>query len=112
MILAGDIGGTTTRLALLKMEGKWPPVVVGQTFASHEHTSLDEIVQKFLGEYGGPMKRACFGVAGPVRNRLSRSRSFSEVWETAFTACVADPTRSSDRRRSCASEHWLKCRTE
>ena len=70
MILASDIGGTTTRLALLEMEGKWPRVVVGQTFASHEHKSLDEIVQKFLGEYGGTMKSACFGVAGRVRNRL------------------------------------------
>lgn len=72
MILAGDIGGTNTRLALLEMGGEWPRVVVGQTFASHEHKNLDEIVQKFLGAHGGTIKRACFGVAGPVRNRQSK----------------------------------------
>lgn len=72
MMLTGDISGTNTRLALLEMESKWPRVVVGETFASHEHKTLDEIVQKFLEAHGGTIKRACFGVAGPVRNRQSK----------------------------------------
>lgn len=72
MILAGDIGGTNTRLALLEMEGKWPRVVEGETFATHGHKTLDEIVQKFLEAHGGTIRRACFGIAGPVRNRQSQ----------------------------------------
>jgi len=72
MILAGDIGGTNTRLALLEMEDKWPRVIVEQTFPSREHKSLDEIVRQFLGEHGLTIKRACFGVAGPIRNRRSK----------------------------------------
>lgn len=72
MILAGDIGGTNTRLALFEMEDKWPRVIVEQTFPSREHKSLDEIVRQFLGEHGLTIKRACFGVAGPIRNRRSK----------------------------------------
>jgi len=72
MILAGDIGGTNTRLALLEMEDKWPRVIVEQTFPSREHKSLDEIVRQFLGEHGLAIKRACFGVAGPIRNRRTK----------------------------------------
>lgn len=79
MILAGDIGGTNTRLALLEMEDKWPRVIVEQTFPSREHKSLDEIVRQFLGEHGLTIKRACFGVAGPIRNRRSKPSNLSWV---------------------------------
>jgi glucokinase len=72
MILAGDIGGTNTRLAILEIADRWPRVIVEQTFPSREHKSLDEIVLKFLGEHDLTIKRACFGVAGPVRNRQSK----------------------------------------
>lgn len=72
MILAGDIGGTNTRLALFEMEDKSPRVIVEQTFPSREHKSLDEIVRQFLGEHSPTIKRACFGVAGPIRNRQSK----------------------------------------
>ncbi len=72
MILAGDIGGTNTRLALLEMEDKRPRIVLEQTFPSREHKSLDDIVRKFLADRGATITRACFGVAGPIRNRQSR----------------------------------------
>ncbi len=72
MILAGDIGGTNTRLALFEMEGKRPRVIVKQTFPSGEHKSLDEIVRQFLGEHSLTIKCACFGVAGPIRDRRSK----------------------------------------
>ena len=72
MILAGDIGGTNTRLALFEIEHKWPQVIVERTFASREHKSLDEIVWRFLIENGPAIRRACIAVAGPIRNRQSR----------------------------------------
>src|SRR5258708_27909526 len=72
MILAGDIGGTNTRLALFEIEDQWPQVVVEQTFASQDHKSLDEIVRQFLIENGVAVTRACIAVAGPIRNRQSR----------------------------------------
>ncbi|HEU4401441.1 MAG TPA: glucokinase [Candidatus Polarisedimenticolia bacterium] len=68
MILAGDIGGTRTRLALFEAEGRGPAQVDGETFASREHGGLAEIVAKFLAGRPGRVSRACFGIAGPVRD--------------------------------------------
>jgi len=71
-ILAGDIGGTNTRLAILETSDGCPRVVVEQSFPSREHKNLDEIVVKFLAACDLKVKRACFGVAGPVRQRQAR----------------------------------------
>lgn len=67
MILAGDIGGTHTRLALF--EGKRElKVMVQEIFPSREHTGLLPIVQKFLQMHPASISCASFGIAGPVRN--------------------------------------------
>lgn len=67
MILAGDIGGTNTRLALFD-KGK----MVGEEkkFPSGKYSSLEAIIQEFL--QGKKVDRACFGVAGPVRDGKSK----------------------------------------
>jgi glucokinase len=88
MILAGDIGGTNTRLALLEMEDKQPRVIRGQTFPSREHKSLDAIVQHFLGAQSPTIKRACFGVAGPIRNRQSRPANLPWVVDADHLATL------------------------
>jgi glucokinase len=64
VILAGDIGGTKTHLALFEGE-KW---IVDQKYPSQEHKSLLEIVRLFLTSHQSEAKAACFGVAGPVRD--------------------------------------------
>jgi glucokinase len=71
-ILAGDIGGTNARLAILETSDGWPQVIVEQTFPSREHKNLDEIVLKFLAASDLKVKRACFGVAGPVLQRQAK----------------------------------------
>lgn len=68
MILAGDIGGTHTRLALFK-GGKI--VKEEKKFPSKEHKSLEEIISEYLK--GEKIERACFGIAGPVRNRRCKT---------------------------------------
>ncbi len=88
MILAGDIGGTNTRLALFEMEDKCPRVIVERTFASREHKSLDEIVRQFLGENGSTITRACIGVAGPIRNRKSKPSNLSWVVDAEHLATL------------------------
>lgn len=65
MILAGDVGGTNTRLAAFEMEGSLVPIVA-KTFPSQGHASLDEIVRAFVTTHGLAIGAACFGVAGPV----------------------------------------------
>jgi glucokinase len=73
LILAGDIGGTSTRLAYFDTaDGKLVPVVE-ERFASRDAGSLDEIVDRFAGEHGLKAERACFGIAGPVRQGKVRT---------------------------------------
>jgi glucokinase len=66
MILAGDIGGTKTKLALFELEGERLKLVVEEAFRSREHGSLDEVVGKFVSVHQPPVERASFGIAGPV----------------------------------------------
>lgn len=66
MILAGDIGGTHTRLALFDVDLHEPLALT--VYPSREHAGLEEIVAAFLGEHPADIESACFDVAGPVGN--------------------------------------------
>src|ERR671936_685329 len=66
MILAGDIGGTHTRLALFDGDPHEPLALT--IYSSREHSGLEEIVAAFLAEHPADLDCACFDVAGPVRN--------------------------------------------
>jgi glucokinase len=68
MILAGDIGGTHTRLAFFSLERGRLQAVTATTFRSREHTSLNEIVAKFVSSQNLLVERASFGIAGPIKN--------------------------------------------
>ncbi len=72
MILAGDIGGTRTRLAAFNVEGSKLQCVVEKTYPSQERAGLSEIVAEFVKTEGIPVHSACFGVAGPVRGGRSK----------------------------------------
>jgi glucokinase len=68
MLLAGDIGGTKTILALYDggQEGLPAAILREGTYPSAGYGSLEEIVKDFLGDQGVSLNAACFGVAGPV----------------------------------------------
>ena len=68
MILAGDIGGTNTRLALVDATTAELRVVAEKTFPSRERTSLEATIAEFLQPQGCKLTSATFGIAGPVRN--------------------------------------------
>lgn len=68
MILAGDIGGTHTRIAFFREEGDRLLSVREETFPSRTHSGLAEIVQQFLSAHKLSPAIACFGIAGPVKN--------------------------------------------
>jgi glucokinase len=66
MLLAGDIGGTKTSLAIFSPEqGPHAPLVT-QTFASARYLSLEAVLRAFLSGTDLQPRRACLGVAGPV----------------------------------------------
>jgi glucokinase len=68
MILAGDIGGTSARLALFDVSKERPVPVVECTYPSREYNGLNEIVTTFAGSSGQKVRAACFGIAGPVQD--------------------------------------------
>lgn len=68
MLLAGDIGGTKTILAIYPVEGAAHQPVVEAVFASAQYPNLETLAQTFLNQVQLPVERATFGVAGPVVN--------------------------------------------
>jgi glucokinase len=66
MILAGDIGGTNTRLAFFEgTPDKLKPLVI-EVFPSGEHDGPADIAKKFLDQHKQKIDAACFGIAGAV----------------------------------------------
>ena len=73
MIIAGDIGGTKTVLALFETAGEDLRCVREGTFPSLEYHSLEAVVDEFLSATARPvLTGACFGVAGPVEGGRAR----------------------------------------
>lgn len=69
MILAGDIGGTKTNLALYKKDSEGILVcVVEKTFVSEEYPEFNDILAAFL-QMDWDIKSVCFGIAGSVINQ-------------------------------------------
>lgn len=83
MILAGDIGGTKTTLALFDWTAERGALLREQTFASADYKALEEIIEEFLNPPAepatGPAGKeapaqnepaipdiACFGIAGTI----------------------------------------------
>ena len=80
MILAGDIGGTHTRLALFEQGRK----VVERKYPSRSYSNLEEIVREFLETEKQKVSKACFGVAGPVRNGRCKTTNLPWMIDSAL----------------------------
>ncbi len=68
-ILAGDIGGTKTHLAVFD-DSDLRKKIFEKKYASASHADFLSIVRDFLSSFPskeGTLKKACFGVAGPVQ---------------------------------------------
>ena len=66
LILAGDIGGTKTHLALYSHHNNNLKAELEKTFSSQEYSGLEPILQEFLASAKYPIGRASFGIAGPL----------------------------------------------
>jgi len=78
MILAGDIGGTKTLLRVAEKNSDGFTVLYEQRFAGASYVSFSDVLREFvetakinLGELPS-LSAACFGIAGPVRDRKSQ----------------------------------------
>jgi len=84
-ILTGDIGGTSTRLAIVTHEGGRFRIDRIATYSSREFDGLKPIVATFLQEHAGDSPlQAAFGVAGPVIDGTCRTTNLP--WELSETA--------------------------
>ncbi len=81
MILAGDIGGTHTRLAIFE-NGKM--VVPEKKFLSRQYSGLEEIIAKYL--HSQKVEKACFGVAGPVQEGVCKATNLPWIIDSSKIA--------------------------
>ncbi len=71
MILAGDIGGTKTTLALFPSLAEAPgferATAIVERFDSRAFARFEEVLQDFLARHRPRLRAGCIGIAGPVR---------------------------------------------
>lgn len=90
-ILAGDIGGTKTRLSLYDENTGPTEPVEKETFSSKDFSSLSEIVKTYLAKKSVSVRLACFGVAGPVKDgQVSATNLPWKITEDSLRAVVDD----------------------
>jgi glucokinase len=87
-VLAGDIGGTHTRLALFEGRGKRLACLAERTYPSRDYPGLEAIVGEFLAAGAGGCERAAFGIAGPVEGGRSETTNLPWVVEVGPLAAL------------------------
>jgi glucokinase len=86
MILAGDIGGTNTRLAFFEgTSDRLRPIHI-EIFPSPEFAGPVEIVRKFLDIHKHAVEAACFGLPGAVVNGRVETTNLPWVVEASHMA--------------------------
>ena len=92
IILAGDIGATKTILALYHTDAEknssgQDSLLAEKTFRNNEFSGFPELITAFLAGRKEQPVRACFGVAGPVRE--NRVRMTNLDWNLDGSALAA-----------------------
>ena len=95
MIIAGDIGGTKTNVALFEVgDGRVGEPLAQQSYPSARFDSLEDILRDFVRRH--PQARithACFGVAGPVvRGHVDATNLTWEVFDYKLAEAVGLPS--------------------
>ena len=66
LILAGDVGGTKTNVALFQSKGARLKLMSQKRVRNRSYPSLEAILKEFLKEQRATPIRACLGLAGPI----------------------------------------------
>lgn len=92
MYLAGDVGGTKTRLGLFSAENGPRRPIAMDSFPTVRERSPERMVARFLD--GRPVERGVLGVAGAVlEGRAGGSNLPWEIREAALCAAAGAPVR-------------------
>lgn len=73
MYLAGDIGGTKTHLAIYNERDSHYKPVREKKFVSKDYDGLEKIVAEFMMQSTEKLSKACFGIAGPIKEGKSET---------------------------------------
>ncbi|MCL2726226.1 MAG: glucokinase [Polyangiaceae bacterium] len=87
-VLAGDVGGTRARFALVEVKSK--KILHEAVLSSQEHPSFDSALRRFLSEAprGPRIRAASFGIAGPIVHQ--RVRTTNLPWRIDARAVARD----------------------
>ena len=92
MLLVGDVGGTTIRLALATAERGPRDFLIVEEFSSADYAGLAPVVEVFLAKAGAKPKSACFCVAGPVIQGRTHLTNLSwDLDEDALAEAIGVP---------------------
>src|SRR5580693_1761719 len=93
VILAGDVGGTHARLALMEARGESLSLVTEKIYPSHDYSKLEDIVTEFLKENKTKPGLAGVGVAGPVRDGKCVATNLPWIVDSATLAVACGLAR-------------------
>jgi glucokinase len=85
-ILAGDIGGTNVRLALVALDENGARIQHARTYESRRYAGLGAAVHEFLSEVPERPAQARYAVAGPVESGVAHLPNLDWVVDTAALA--------------------------
>lgn len=89
-ILAGDVGGTKSNMAMYRAEGNNITMLREAKYASQEYTSLTEIIVHFTGQEWPD--RICMAVAGPVlHGKVSLTNLLWQLDSNAMSTALKVP---------------------
>ena len=93
-ILAGDIGGTKTNLALYVVERSTHVTLLRESsFASKQYDGLEAVIREFLQSGHEQVSAAAFGIAGPVLDGVVLATNLPWKVETDRIASVLGCSR-------------------
>jgi len=83
-VLAGDIGGTNTRLSIFTVSAAGLETVAAARYPSQNYAALSDILLEFLATQQSPLDATCLGIAGPINGHTARVTNLP--WQVDATA--------------------------
>jgi glucokinase len=90
MLLAGDIGGTKTNLAIFSTKDELRTPLKEETLPSARYASLEELIHDFLADTSFTIECACFGVPGPVMGGKAKITNLPWLLDVEQLQCTLD----------------------
>jgi glucokinase len=88
LLLAGDVGGTKTTLGVFSVEKGPREPLVRETVSSGAYPGLGVLCRTFLDKHRLEVRRASFGVPGPIRQGVARATNLP--WDMAESSLAGE----------------------